>query len=168
MAKIAALMVEGVVFKVIENILVPGLFSPPLIYVSLPVSIAIAVALWSPELKAVAKSLLPSQESEAAGIVAEPQVATQILSEELQALVPVIERQIWLHQPVTLSNASILPLLMSFPGESRSDHLKLTAILDALHIPSPPDDASRDDWYYYLIRLKVFALDGDLEGAREL
>ena len=102
------------------------------------------------------------------GLIGDTAEADDSAVKEFRALVPVIKRQISAYQPMTLSNVPMFPLLMSFPGEFRADHLKLTATLDALGIPSPPDDASRDDWYFYLIRLKVFAVAGNLKGAREL
>ena len=101
-------------------------------------------------------------------IIGDTAEADDAAVKKLGALVLVIERQISMYQSRTLSNAAMLPLLMSFPGEFRADHLKLTTTLDALGIPSPPDDASRDDWYFYLTRLKVFVVDGNLIGAREL
>ena len=72
--------------------------------------------------------------------------------QELKALVPIIERQIQAQQPMTLENMWIVHFRRTWPGEFKANYLRLTATLDALGIPSPPDDASRDDWYFYLIR----------------
>ena len=54
------------------------------------------------------------------------------------------------------------------PGAFTADATTLVATLDALGARSPDDDASSNDWYYHLTKLKIFALNGDVAGAREL
>ena len=83
-------------------------------------------------------------------------------------MVPVIKRQISAYQLMTLPNAALFPLQIRFPVKFRVDYLKLMATLDTLDISSPPDYASRREWYSYLVRLEILAATGNLEEARQL
>ena len=95
------------------------------------------------------------------------QNGVDVLVEQLKALVPIIERLKRDYQPHTL-NMSIISRRLVSPGAFTAYATALVATLYALGVRSPDDDASSNDWYYSLIRLKVFALDGNLEGARDL
>ncbi len=87
-------------------------------------------------------------------------------TEELQALVPVIGRLIETWQPVTWRSVAAAGFL-GF-NESKADQLRLEATLDALGIPYPPKGATRDEWYYYLIRLRLAAMAGAVCEARAI
>ena len=52
--------------------------------------------------------------------------------------------------------------------EARPAAIKLRATLDALGVSYPPDGAGNADWYDYLVYLRILAMEGDLDAAREL
>ena len=89
---------------------------------------------------------------------------TDILIQEFVRLEPVIARLIGTYRPPTLRDLAFRA--MRTPNEFKVDYLQLLATLDALEVSYPSEEASNDEWYDYLVYLKLLATWGDLDRAR--
>ena len=81
---------------------------------------------------------------------------------------PLIARHLKALRPIRRLPATLPVLNVDVQLEFRADREELVAQLDALKIPYPPDDAGRQVWFNYLVRLESARQFGDLQEARSL